>query len=90
MASVDDSCHLSMTFEEINRLVASLNPRVVIPMHYFIPEITIQESTLRAIEQWLGTQEIVRRLQQHTIDLSLTSLPKTRETWVFSPCLAAD
>lgn len=89
MISVDDSRHLKMTFEEINTLADSFNPRVLIPMHYLIPEITIEESTLKTIEQWLGTQKVVRRLQQHTMNLSLADLPKTRETWVFIPCLTA-
>ena len=85
MISVDDSCHLLMTFQEINHLIDSLNPAVVIPMHYFIPEITIPESTLKTAEAWLGTQKVVRRLEQHTLSLSSADVPKTRETWVLIP-----
>ena len=84
LVTVDDSCHL-LSYKEVDDLIALLNPRVVIPMHYLIPELTTQESTLLAPDGWLATQRMVRRLGAPTIQLSAQSLPSSREVWVMDP-----
>ena len=35
MVTVDDSCHL-LSYQQVNRLIDQLKPRVVVPMHYRI------------------------------------------------------
>ncbi|MFQ5844666.1 MAG: MBL fold metallo-hydrolase, partial [Planctomycetota bacterium] len=51
----DDSCHL-LSYEQIERLVDRLDPRIVVPVHYFVEGLTTEESTLRPPTGWLETQ----------------------------------
>ncbi len=82
MVTVDDSSHL-LTNEQVDILVESLSPRVVVPMHYYIPELTALDSTLETPEGWLATQHRVRRLGSSRIDIVDTALPAGREVWIF-------
>jgi L-ascorbate metabolism protein UlaG (beta-lactamase superfamily) len=84
MVTVDDSCHL-LSYTEVDDLITLLNPRAVIPMHYLIPELTTQESTLLPPDGWLATQRTVRYLRIPTIQISPQSLPTSREVWVLDP-----
>jgi L-ascorbate metabolism protein UlaG (beta-lactamase superfamily) len=82
MVTVDDSSHL-LTPEEADQLITRLSPSVVIPMHYYIPKITTEESELGGVDGWLATRKIVRQLNNSEIPLGKTELPNTREVWVF-------
>jgi L-ascorbate metabolism protein UlaG (beta-lactamase superfamily) len=84
LVTVDDSCHL-LSYPEVDALVALTQPRVVIPMHYLIPDLTTAESTLLPPDGWLATQPRVKHLGTHTLRLSADSLPNSREVWVFEP-----
>lgn len=88
LVTVDDSCHL-LTYPEVDALVDLVQPRVVIPMHYQIPALMSASTTLRTIDEWLATRGHVRRLGNHHLSLSPTSLPATPETWVFEPSPAS-
>lgn len=85
MISVDDSQHL-LSFEEVDALVHTLSPRVVIPMHYFATGLTREESTLEGIDGWLQSMDDtpVRRIGSSVLELSLDRLPSrgAREVWV--------
>jgi len=81
MAPVDDSRHL-LSFDEVDELVGVLEPRVVVPTHYYIPGITTEESTLLPPEDWLRRQSAVRVLQSETVSFSPQMLPPRREVWV--------
>tara|TARA_B100000315_G_scaffold238692_1_gene256737 strand:+ start:2074 stop:2754 length:681 start_codon:yes stop_codon:yes gene_type:complete len=82
MVTVDDSSHL-LTNEQVDILVQSLSPRVVVPMHYYIPDLTAVESTLETPDGWLATQSSVRRLGSPEVEISPEGLPANREAWVF-------
>ena len=82
MAPVDESRHL-IEYDEVGSLIESLGPRVVIPMHYFIPGLTHVASTLQPVDGWLALQPRVRRLDTHTLTISPEDLPGEREVWVF-------
>jgi L-ascorbate metabolism protein UlaG (beta-lactamase superfamily) len=84
MVSVDDSYHL-LTYREVDYLINTIGPKVVIPMHYLIPGIIDEESTLKTIEQWLSTQTNVYHIEQHTLTITPAEIPRTREIWVLSP-----
>ncbi len=86
--TVDDSCHL-LSFPEVDRLVESLDPKVVVPMHYYTEGVTTPHSGLRSPDEWLTTQERVRRLGRDTITLREGDLPPRREVWVFESALSA-
>ena len=81
---MDDSCHL-LTYQEVETLIDMVQPRIVIPMHYQIPGLMSESTTLKTIDEWLATRTQVRRLGGHRIPLSQTALPAATETWVFEP-----
>ena len=84
MITVDDSQHL-LDYDEVDSIVDLFNPRVVIPMHYLIPNLTTEESTLLPPEGWLKRQSTVKRTGSHVMRLSVGDLPGSREVWVMDP-----
>ena len=86
MVTTDDSSHL-LSFDQVSSLVETLNPSVVVPMHYYIPGLTTQSSGLKSVREWLSTQSNVKRLGSETIDVSSGTLPTEREVWVFDAAL---
>ena len=86
--TVDDSCHL-LSFPDVDRLVESLGPKVVVPMHYYTEGVTPPPPGPRSPDEWLMTQDRVRRLGRDTIMLGENDLPSRREVWVFEAALAA-
>ncbi len=80
----DGSSHL-LRFWEVNQLIETFKPRVVVPMHYLIPGLTDPASTLLPVDEWLKTQPQVRRLDTDRLDLNDADLPDEREVWVFEP-----
>ncbi len=88
MVPVDDGCHL-LTFEEVDRLIDSLSPRVVVPIHYYVDSTTHPASTLGPIDIWLNTAGTVQRWQAAAHQLGAETLPDSREVWVFEPSIEA-
>jgi len=84
MLTVDDSCHL-LTYPEVEALITTVKPRVVVPMHYQIPDLMPETTTLKPINEWLATRSGVRYLDSHSIALSRKDLPPSPEIWVFEP-----
>ena len=84
LVTVDDSIHL-LTYEEVDGLVQRLQPRVVIPMHYFIPGLSASGNDLLPPERWLDRQSTVRRLNSPEADFSSDGLPSSTEVWLFQP-----
>ena len=84
LVTVDDSVHL-LTYEEVDGLVQRLQPRVVIPMHYFIPGLSASGNDLLPPEGWLDRQDGVRRLESSEADFSPENLPSRTEVWLFQP-----
>lgn len=79
---VDDSSHL-LRFWEVDQLISTLNPRVVVPVHYLIPGLTDPASSLLTADTWLGTQNGLRRLDADSVAFEPDSLPVDREVWTF-------
>lgn len=93
---VDDSQHL-LTYNEVAQMIKMLNPRVVIPMHYFQEGLTAEASTLEGIDGWLaslGPDVPVRHIGSSEIRLAIDHLPEPgvrpgqREVWVMQAALA--
>lgn len=63
MIPVDGEEHI-LTYEAVDRIVAQLRPRVVVPMHYRIPELEPGDgpSDLGPVDPWLAGRSDVRRL----------------------------
>lgn len=63
-----DSLQHILKNHEISTIVAALEPRVLIPMHYRIPELEAESESpdaLGGIESWLEGREHVVRLSSH-------------------------
>ena len=88
MAPTDDSCHL-LTFDEVDALVEALNPKVVIPMHYYIEGLTTRESTLEGPDGWVRKQSPRRTLRQPRMRIDRRGLPYEREVWTVRAELAS-
>ncbi len=80
MIPVDDSCHL-LTYREVDHVIDTLAPRVVIPMHYFSEGLTAHESTLLGVSSWLRTKARRRQLRQSAFRIDRRGLPYEREAW---------
>ena len=91
MITVDDSCHL-LSYEQVDALVARLEPKVVIPMHYYIEgmttdRVTTSGSPLEPPTKWLTTQSDVRHLDGRSLANAKGDLPQTREFWMLKSLL---
>lgn len=84
LVTVDDSCHL-LTYDEVDTLITAVNPRVVVPMHYLIPELMPVSTTLRTLDEWVTTQPQVRHLGTNRATFQRDTLPASPEVWVFEP-----
>ena len=80
MAPVDDSCHL-LTFEQVERLIDALSPRVVIPMHYRIEGLSTDSADLEGHGRWARTQSPRRTLRRSAFRIDRRGLPYEREVW---------
>jgi L-ascorbate metabolism protein UlaG (beta-lactamase superfamily) len=87
MTGVDDSMHL-MNYEQVDSLVEYLDPKIVIPMHYYLNGITTRASTLKNPKGWLDTRTNVKRLGIETLNITPNNLPSQKEVWVFDPLLS--
>lgn len=88
MVTVDDSNHL-LTYEQVDSLVHRLQPRVVIPMHYAIPNLHSEECDLLPPDGWLRRQPTVRRLETDRHEFDAGDLPTQTEVWLFQPATAS-
>jgi L-ascorbate metabolism protein UlaG (beta-lactamase superfamily) len=88
MVTVDDSCHL-LSYQEVDSVVDRVNPRVVIPMHYRVPDLMPESCGLKGPRQWLATQPNVKHLDGHCVTLTSEDLPSTGQVWVFQPSPAS-
>ena len=86
MVTVDDSIHL-LTYSEVDGLIARLQPRVVIPMHYHNAGITADSAGLLPPEGWLESRcdLPVKRLNGSVAVLDAATLPRSTEVWVLEP-----
>lgn len=87
MTPADDSCHL-LTFDEVDSLVGALNPKIVIPMHYYIEGLTTRESTLGGPDGWVRRQSPRRTIRQSRMRIDRRGLPYEREVWTVRAGLA--
>jgi L-ascorbate metabolism protein UlaG (beta-lactamase superfamily) len=81
---------LILSAVEAERLAKRLQPRVVIPTHYFIEGLTEPSSGFAGIAEWRELQATVRELPGATLALRPEGLPETRQGWVFGNCLVRE
>lgn len=71
---------------ETSEIIDRLHPRVIIPMHYRLPDLESDPespSDLGEIEPWLVGRENVRRLGSHRAVLRAADLPSETSIWRF-------
>ena len=88
LVPVDDSCHL-LSYDQVNMLVETFSPRVVIPMHYYSEGLTTVESTLEGPGGWVRTQSPRRTMRSARMRIDRRGLPYEREVWTIPPELAS-
>ena len=85
MMPADGVDHI-LSKETTAEILLALDPRIVIPMHYRLPELESDPdspSDLGDIDPWLERHEGVRRVGSHITTLTAEELPATREILVF-------
>lgn len=87
MVPVDDSCHL-LSYDEVNHLVESLSPMVVIPMHYRVEGLSTADAELEGPEGWVRTQSPRRTMRRSSFRIDRRGLPYEREVWTIPAELA--
>ena len=65
-------------------VVESLDPRIVIPMHYKTPKV---DFPISEPEPFLATQKTLERLSGSTVEVTQATLPAGRVTYVLQPAL---
>lgn len=81
MMPIDGNEHL-LSMEEVDEMIRTVGPRVVVPMHYEHPDLG-DTSSLGPIDPWLDGREGVRRLDDNVDVWSREGLPEEREVRVF-------
>jgi len=79
---VDESEHL-LDLSEVDKVIEMVNPKIVVPMHYFNSGLTTKESTLKGIDNWVSGRK-VKKVSGEGIEINSESLPMEREVWVFA------
>ena len=86
--TVDDDEHL-LGFEEVEEIIERLQPKVVIPTHYFMEQISAPNNGLAGIDAWISEQPIVSRIPSASVTIASESLPSQTEAWVFDQVAGA-
>ncbi len=76
---VDESQHV-MGFHHTQEIIDRLQPKVVVPHHYYIWDVVQRSSTLMPAEPWVGRQQHTRRLDSATTHYSAETLPTDTPT----------
>lgn len=82
---IDGVFHI-LAEEEIENIIDAVDPRVVVPMHYRIPELEVDAdspSDLGPVDPWLEGREGVLRLDTNIHALSQTDLDQAPRILVF-------
>ncbi|MEK9828434.1 MAG: MBL fold metallo-hydrolase, partial [Rhodospirillales bacterium] len=86
---VDDSQHV-MGFEMIDSIIDQLKPKVVIPHHYYVMDVTQRQSTLLPATKWLQTKSRVVHLSSADAQFSKLTLPDETTIHHFGEHVAFD
>ncbi|WP_108881508.1 MBL fold metallo-hydrolase [Anderseniella sp. Alg231-50] len=76
---VDESQHV-MGFQHTEAIIDRLQPKVVVPHHYYIWDVVQRSSTLMPAEPWVRRQQHTRWLDSATTQYSAGTLPADAPT----------
>lgn len=74
----------TIELDDLDRAIAEIEPRLVIPMHYRIPKLRLDVLPLEAFTSRYP-QEAVRRVGAAEVELRPDTLPGRREIYVLDP-----
>ncbi len=80
MLPIDGQFHI-LTREQIDLIIETLRPKLIVPMHYRVTELSELPASLGPIDPWLEGRERVRKLETSRLDLE--PLPTQAESVVF-------
>jgi L-ascorbate metabolism protein UlaG (beta-lactamase superfamily) len=82
MLPADDAYHL-LAREQTNQVLDELKPLVVIPMHYYVPELEDEPiDDFGPLDEWLNGRESVMCLPGNSWQVSKETLPEKPEILV--------
>ncbi|MCH8333881.1 MBL fold metallo-hydrolase, partial [Candidatus Sumerlaeota bacterium] len=85
MAAIDSTYHI-LNEDQIEEIRSKLQPRVLIPIHFFHPSLTKSSRFwLGRIDPWLEGKPNVTRLQESVRKFSPAELPQREQIVVFPP-----
>lgn len=70
---LDASQHI-ITYEMAETIMERLKPRIIVPIHYYIENVTRKRSTLLSPEEWLNSRANVTRSEMPLIHLNRETL----------------
>jgi L-ascorbate metabolism protein UlaG (beta-lactamase superfamily) len=71
---VDDSQHV-MGFHQTQSIIDTLKPKVVVPHHYYIFDVTVRQSTLQPADPWVARQgDNARWLDASTVTYTMEAI----------------
>ncbi len=76
--------HFTIGPAEADQVIAALDPKVVVPMHFKHPKVNFPIGTL---DDFLAGKKGVKRLGGSDVSCVPGSLPTAREYWVLDPAL---
>jgi len=85
LAPIDAQEHI-LHFDELASIRTALHPRVLVPMHYRLPDLELNDEDpkgLGPIDPWLEREARVRRLDGHLVVFSHKNLSAVDEVAVF-------
>ena len=81
---VDASFHI-LNYDQVNAVIARLNPKIVIPTHYLIEGTSLAISVLRTADEWVKAQKSKRTLRSSRLTLSASEIARMdKEVFYFS------
>jgi L-ascorbate metabolism protein UlaG (beta-lactamase superfamily) len=86
---VDDSQHV-MGYPMVESIIERLQPKIVIPHHYYVEGVLQRQSTLLPVDKWLATQPRVTQLAGAEATFSLDGMPAATEVHSFGTHVAFD
>ena len=72
----------SLNASQASELVSMLEPNIVIPMHYHLPQLQLE---LEEVDRFLKEMGITDLRQEESLKISLTNLPEETETVLLTP-----
>jgi len=74
--------HFTIDPQQASRLVESLRPKIVIPMHYKVPKVNFP---IRPVEDFLRLQKRVEQVRGSEIEVRPDTLPADTTVYVLHP-----